>query len=311
MEMRPLGATGIEISVVGYGAWEAGGSEWGERTEDDVIVDAMLAAADAGMNWIDTAEAYGDGHSEELVGRALRARPEMLVFSKVAPFATGTRPEQVKRAIRGSLKRLGVDHVDLYQVHWPDEENVPVEDTWGAMAELVDEGLTRAIGVSNFDRGLVERCAPIRRVDAVQNQFSLLHRDDAAELLPWLADQNIAYLAYGPLAFGLLTGKITADTRFDDDDWRSGAGSFGYYRELFAPGKIEESLARVGRLRAIAERLGVELSELALRAAIDTPGVSGVIAGSRNPRHVKQNAAAGDLALDAPDLDEIIRAVGD
>jgi len=158
MRTKRLGAHGPEISVVGYGAWEAGGDVWGSPAEQEDIVAAMHAAIDAGMNWIDTAEAYGDGRSEELVGKVLRdRRGEAMVLTKVAPFASGAKAEDVRRAIVGSLARLDVDVIDLYQVHWPSHD-VPVEETWGGMAELVDEGLARFIGVSNFDRELVERC---------------------------------------------------------------------------------------------------------------------------------------------------------
>lgn len=307
MEMRRLGRHGPEVSVVGYGAWEAGGESWGTPKPDEVNLEAMRAALDAGMNWIDTAESYGHGHSEELVGRVVKERAgEALVFTKVAPFISGIRPEQVRSAVQGSLKRLGVETIDLYQVHWPDDA-VSIEDTWGAMAELVEEGLVRYIGVSNFDRELVERCMRIRHVDSVQNQFSLLWQEDRAELLPWLDEQGIGYLAYGPLAYGLLTGAITKDTTFDKDDWRSGTGQFGYYLELFAPGRLEPNLERVARLRSVAERLDVPITALTLRAELDLRGVTAVIAGSTDARHVRSNATAGDLKLDPETLAEIER----
>lgn len=310
MEQRRLGRNGPEISVIGYGAWEAGGAMWGDEAADEVTIAAMHAAIDAGMTWIDTAEAYGDGRSEELVGEVLAVRrDEVQVFTKVAPFASGTRPEQVHSAVRGSLKRLGIDRIDLYQVHWPDEEHVPIEDTWGAMAELQDEGLVASIGLSNVDRGLIERCLPIRHVDSVQNQYSLLHRDDD-ELLGWLQEHGIGYLAYGPLAFGLLTGAITTETRFDDDDWRSGVQwQLGYWKELFAPGKLEPNLERVERLRPIADDLGLDLATLALRAAIEAPGVTAVIAGSRNPAHVRANAIAGTARLEPSTAQEVAAAL--
>lgn len=310
MRTKRLGAHGPEISVVGYGAWEAGGDVWGSPVEQEDIVAAMHAAIDAGMNWIDTAEAYGDGRSEELVGKVLRdRRDEVMVFTKVAPFASGARAEDVRRAIVGSLARLDVEVIDLYQVHWPSRD-VPVAETWGAMAELVDEGLARFIGVSNFDRELVERCVRIRHVDSVQNHYSLLHADDRADLLPWLAERGIGYLAYGPLAFGLLGGSITRDTTFDDDDWRSGRRwRVEYYDELFSPGRFERNLDRVERLRPIADRLGVPLAALALAALTHTSGVTGVIAGSTKRDHVRENASAGDLRIDEATLDEIERAV--
>ncbi len=305
MEMRSLGRDGPQISVVGYGAWEAGGDVWGRGVSDDRVIEAIRSALDDGCNWIDTAEAYGDGRSEELVARAIEGRrDDVLIFTKVAPFVSGVRPEQVKRGIEGSLARLRTDHVDLYQIHWPDRK-VPIEETWGAMAELVDEGLTRHIGVSNFGRPLIERCLAIRQVDSVQNQFSLLAQRDRAELLPWLEESGIGYLAYGPLAFGLLTGTMTRDTTFEKDDWRRGDQGVSYYEQLFAPGTFEENVDKVERLKPLAERLGTDVATLSLRAALEIPGITGVIAGSRNPDHVRENAAAGDLELDDVTLKEI------
>lgn len=298
MQMRKLGSNGPEISVVGLGGWEAGGDHWGKRSDDDTIA-AMHAAIDAGMNWIDTAEAYGAGRSEELIGEVLRdRRDEVLVFTKVAHYASGVRPEDIRRAIGDSLKRLGTDRVDLYQIHWPAEHIVPIEEAWSTMAEIADEGLARLIGVSNFDRALVERCLAIRHVDSVQNKLSLLAQRDRNTLLPWLAGQGIGYLGYSPLAFGLLTGSITRETRFESDDWRSGQGNVGYYDEYFAPDVIGRYLDKVERLRTIAERLGVPTGTLALRAVIEIAGVTGVIVGSRDERHVRENAWAGQFRLD-------------
>ncbi len=301
MEMRKLGREGPAISVVGYGAWEAGGTDWGPNPSDDEVIAAIRAALDAGMNWIDTAEVYGDGRSEELVGRAVAGRrDEVLIFTKVAPEpeGSGLRPKQVRRAIRCSLRRLGVDHVDLYQVHWPDP-SVPVEETWGAMAELVGEGLARHVGVSNFDRGLVERCLGIRHVDAVQNELSLIERGDREALLPWLAERGVGYLAYAPLGYGILTGALGPGATFGEGDWRArGEGPF-------APGAFERNLELVDRLRAVADRLGLPLPVLALRWVVEQPGVSAAIAGSRNPDHVRTNARAGEVRLSPEALAEI------
>ncbi|HEX2069745.1 MAG TPA: aldo/keto reductase [Actinomycetota bacterium] len=305
---RKLGAHGPDISVIGYGAWEAGGEMWGGEVEDDRTRQAMETAIERGVDWIDTAEAYGDGRSEELVGEVIRRhRGEVRVFTKVAPFKSGLRPEQVKSAAEGSLKRLGVDHIDLFQIHWPDTDGVPIEDTWGAMARLQDEGLVGYLGVSNFHRELVERCLAIRHVDSVQNQYSLLHREDEADLLPWLEQRGVGYLAYGPLAYGLLTGTITKETRFDPGDWRSGRWNLGYYDELFAPGKLEPNLEIVTTLTKVAERVDLPLPTLALRAALAVPGVTAAIAGSRNPRHARMNAEAGDSELDPEVVAEIRR----
>ena len=309
MRTRTLGTDGPEISVVGFGAWEAGGSDWGPNASDDAVVDSMRSIFDVGINWIDTAEVYGQGRSEELVARAVAGRrDQVLIFTKVAPDdeGSGIRPEEIRTAIRGSLSRLQTDHVDLYQVHWPDDR-IPVEDTWGAMAEVVREGLALHIGVSNFDRQRIEKCLPIHPVTSVQNQFSLIHQEDRAELLPWLARQGIGFLAYSPLGFGLLSGALEPDATFHPGDWR-GRQRVGSTEEgvgPFSPGTFERNLERVERARSVAERLAIPVSTLALAWVVHQEGVTGAIAGSRNAAHVRSNAAAGDVTLDAPTLQAI------
>jgi aryl-alcohol dehydrogenase-like predicted oxidoreductase len=309
MKTRTLGTNGPQISVVGYGAWEAGGTDWGPNESDDAVVDSMRAIFDAGINWIDTAEVYGQGRSEELVARAVAGRrDEILIFTKVAPDdeGSGIRPEEIRKAIEGSLSRLQTDHVDLYQVHWPDDR-IPVEDTWGAMAELVREGSALHIGVSNFDRPRIERCLPIHPVTSVQNQFSLIHQDDRAELLPWLAGQGIGYLAYAPLGFGLLTRAVGHGTAIPEGDWRGRQRAGSTEEEIgpFSPGTFERNLERVERLGSVAEGLGIPVPTLALAWALHQEGATATIAGSRNPAHVRSNADAGDVTLDAPTLREI------
>ncbi|MFL5767827.1 MAG: aldo/keto reductase, partial [Actinomycetota bacterium] len=212
MRARTLGSSGPELSVIGFGAWEAGsGEEWGSARPDQHAIDAMHAGLEAGMNWIDTAEVYGDGHSEEVVGRAIASLPgDVLVATKLAPRPEGSgfRPEEVELGIRNSLKRLGLDSVDLYQLHWPDDTGVPIEDTWGAMADLVDQGLVGAIGVSNFDRELIERCEAVRHVDSLQPPLNML--DDAArhDVVPWCRGHGTGVVVYSPLASGLLAGSF-------------------------------------------------------------------------------------------------------
>jgi aryl-alcohol dehydrogenase-like predicted oxidoreductase len=305
MEMRKLGNQGPEVSVVGYGAWEAGGDFWGPNESDEAVLASMRAAIDAGMSWIDTAEVYGRGRSERLVGQAVAGRrQEVLVFTKVAPRpgGSGFEPGQVKKAIRASLDRLGMEYVDLYQLHWPDR-SVPLEDTWGAMAELMEDGLTRHIGVSNFNRSPVERCLEIRHVDSVQNKFSLLHREDRDDLLPWLHESGIGYLAYSPLGLGLLTGAITKETTFGDQDFRGGGR--GEAPRDFRPPNLARILKRVDKLRPIADRLGTTVAPLALRWVVEQTGVTAAIAGSRKADHVRSNSTAGDLRLDRQTLEEI------
>jgi aryl-alcohol dehydrogenase-like predicted oxidoreductase len=261
---RRLGSRGPEVSVIGFGAWEAGGDDWGPNESESAVIDAIRTGPDAGMTWIDTAEVYGDGVSERLVGRAMSGRSDVLIATKVAPEPAGSgfRPEQVRAACDGSLRRLGVDTIDLYQLHWPDERGVPIEETWGAMAALVDEGKVRWIGVSNFDRPLIERCLAIR------------------------------VLSYSPMGAGLLTGAVARDDAGRIDDWRAAEG-------LMHGPVFERALSIVDAMRPLAERLGITVAQLALTWNLAQPGVTAAIAGSRSPTHTRENAAAGDVDVDA------------
>jgi len=302
---RRLGSQGPEISVIGFGAWEAGlGPEWGEAPPTEQVVAAMRQAIDEGIDWIDTAEVYGDGRSEEVVAEAVRGRrDEVLIATMLAPAPEGTgfRPDEVARGCRRSLERLETDRIDLYQLPWPDDTGVPIEETWGAMAALVDEGLVRYIGVSNFDRALIERCEAIRHVDSAQQQFSMVTLEEA-ELIAWCGEVGTGVVTYGPLAFGLLTGAITMETTFSDGDHR---GEDETWDALFVPEQRARALTVVDAMRPIAERLGVSLAQLALAWNVYQPGVTAAIAGSRDATHVTSNAAAGALELDAQTLAEL------
>jgi len=308
MRRKKLGKQGPEISVVGFGAWEAGGDSYGPNESEDEVIEAIHAGLDAGIGWIDTAEVYGNGVSERIVGRALQGRrDDVFLATKVGPRPEGTgfAPDEIRRACRASLERLQTDRIDLYQLHWPDGGRVPLQETWEAMAGLVEEGLVRLIGVSNFPKPFIETCLSIRHVDSLQPNFSLLFLE-LRDIVRWCGEQGIGVVAYGPLAFGLLTGAIDHGTEFHPKDWRSGkAGDVGYHDRMFKPGKLERSLAVVDALRPIADRLGCTLSQLALAWVIHQDGVTSAIAGSRNPTHVRENAAAGDLELDEKTLTEI------
>jgi aryl-alcohol dehydrogenase-like predicted oxidoreductase len=306
MELRPLGSHGPLISVIGYGGWEAGGAEWGASPPDMELLAAIRAAFDAGITWVDTAEIYGDGRSEELIGRAIQGREEVMVFTKVAsaPRGTGFHPESIRRAAEGSLRRLGRDVIDVYQLHWLDETDVPLEETWGGMAALVDAGLVRWIGVSNFTAEAIERCERIRHVDSLQPHLSMLWQE-RLPLLSFCAGTGTGVIAYGPLAFGLLTGSITGQTSFAEDDWRSGRHGLRAYGQLFAPASLKANLEVVGALRPIADRLEVSLARLALAWILHQAGVTGAIAGSSSPNHIRENAAAAPMKLSTTDLAEI------
>ena len=301
MRRQQLGKQGPQISVIGYGAWEAGGTAWGPNESEQVVIDAIRAGLDAGIDWIDTAEVYGDGVSEFLVGQAIAGRrDDVTLATKVAPVPDGSgfAPAQVRGACEKSLGRLGTDRIDLYQLHWSDETGVPLEETWGAMAELQDAGLVRYLGVSNFDRGQIETCLAMRHVDSLQPEFSMLIRENG-DLIRWCGEQGVGVVTYGPLAYGVLTGAVTGESQFPDGDWRGREEADGPFVDL------EASLATVDRIRPVAERLGCGLAELALAWNVHQSGVTAAIAGSRNSEHVRTNAAAGDIELDDTTLEEL------
>ena len=224
---RPLGSTGLAITEVGFGAWAIGGGEWtyGWGSQDDASsIRALLHAAELGVNWIDTAPVYGYGRSEEVVGRALRQMPpgdRPLIFSKCGmlwdeadrfrdPLRT-LEPASIRRECEDSLRRLGLDTIDLWQFHWPDLTGVPVEDSWAEAVRLRDEGKVRHIGVCNFDVALLERCEPIAHVETVQSPFSMIRRETGGELRQWSLGHGSGLLCYSPMQSGVLTGGFTRE----------------------------------------------------------------------------------------------------
>ncbi len=301
MRTERLGTNGPELSIVGFGAWEASGDAWGPNESEPAVIDAMRAGLDAGMNWIDTAEVYGKGVSETIVGRAVAGRRDhVLIASKVAPSdeGSGFQPDQVKAACDESLNRLGIDVIDLYQLHWPDPGGTPVEDTWGAMVELLHAGKVRFLGVSNFDRELIERCEAIHHVDSLQQEFSMLALGDR-ELIRWCGHNGTGVVSYGPLGFGLLTGNISRDQAAKTSDWRRSDDG------PFKDENFDRDFAIVDGLRPIAGELGITMAQLALAWNAAQPGVTSAIAGSRNPDHARDNAAAGAVELDDATLGAI------
>lgn len=304
MKTQRLGASGPDLSVIGFGAWEASGTAWGPNTSETSVIEAMRAGFDAGMNWIDTAEVYGAGVSETIVAKAVDGRrSEVLVASKVAPASEGSgfAPDQVRGACTASLGRLGLDHLDLYQLHWPDETGVPIEDTWGAMTALQAEGLVRFIGVSNFDRALIERCEAIRHVDSLQQEFSMLALDDR-ELIRWCGEVGTGVVSYSPLGVGFLTGGLSRADAEAIADWRAEEG-------WTTPERLDGIFGLLDRLRPIADGLGISMAQLTLAWNHQQPGVTAAIAGSRSASHTRDNAAAGDVSLDDETLAAIETAI--
>lgn len=313
MQFRNLGSQGPGISVVGVGTWAIGGLGWGPQDDDESIA-ALHRALDAGINWVDTAAVYGFGHSEEIVGQVARERGEgVLVFTKCGrkwdadqrALVSDLRPASIRSELQQSLKRLGRDHVDLYQFHWPDTvTGTPVEESWATMADLVEEGTVRWAGVSNFGVDLLERCERIRHVDSLQPPLSLIARRALRELLPWCEAHGTGVIAYSPLQSGLLSGAFSIERRaqLTEDDWRRGSPDFSEPR-------LSANLALAERLRPIAERHGVEVAAVAVAWVLEQSGVTGAIVGARRPSQLDAWLAAGTLRLDADDLEEIAAVV--
>jgi aryl-alcohol dehydrogenase-like predicted oxidoreductase len=320
LKRRELGRSGLTITTVGFGSWAVGGGGWAfgwGPQDDEASVRAILHAVEAGVNWIDTASVYGLGHSEEVVGRALKAitaaeRP--LVFTKcglvwdpdrpLLPARRIAEPASLRRDCEASLKRLGVDSIDLLQIHWPDESGVPAEDSWGEMARLHDEGKVRAIGVSNYSVELLERCERVRHVDSLQPSFSLVFRGSASELIPWARAHGTGVIVYSPMASGILTDSFSRQrvAAMAANDWRSRAGHF-------TEPELSANLALRDALRPIAARHGTTVSAVAVAWALAWPGVSGAIVGARSADQVDGWLPAGSLELSSADLDEIATAI--
>ena len=317
---RPLGTSGMDITSVGFGAWAIGGGGWsfgwGAQNDSESIA-TMRHALDLGVNWIDTAAVYGLGHSEEVVGRLLREipaneRPHIftkcgLVWDDKDRMAMPKRvlkPESIRRECEASLRRLGVERIDLYQFHWPDETGTPIEDSWAAMGKLIDAGKVRAGGVSNFDVELLERCQSIRHVDSLQPPFSLINRAAAEEEIPWCAAHKTGVICYSPMQSGLLTDSFSADRlkTLAQDDWRR-------HSPDFQPPKLEQNLALRDSLKPIAKRHNTTVSCVSIAWVLARQGVTGAIVGARSPKQVEGWIGAASLQLTGQDLDEIAAAI--
>lgn len=317
---RALGSSGLEISTIGFGSWALGGGGWifGWGPQDDrQSIATMRHAIELGVNWIDTAAVYGLGHSEEVIRRLLHElHPGELpyIFTKcgvvwnekepMAQPARTLRPESIRRECEASLKRLGVERIDLYQFHWPDEGGTPIEDSWNTMLRLVEEGKVRAAGVSNFDVNLLERCERIRRVDSLQPPFSMINRSAAAKEIPWCAAHNTGVICYSPLQSGLLTDTFTESKvgSLATDDWRRRGAEF-------QQPNLRRNLALRDSLRELAEEYGTSVAAVAIAWVLAWPGVTGAIVGARSPEQVDQWIAAASLELAREDMDAIGDAI--
>jgi aryl-alcohol dehydrogenase-like predicted oxidoreductase len=309
MEYRQFGRTDLQVSAIGFGCWEIGGT-YG-RVDEAQFRQAVQRAIDSGINCFDTAEAYGMGVSEQALGRALGGRRrDVIVVTKFgvgyeqAPNRRDSSRQRVMASIEKSLRNLQTDHVDVYLVHWPDI-NTPLDETIGALDDIVRQGKARHIGVSNFRLSQLEACMRFRRIDVVQYGWHMFDRRMQSEIFPYCAANQLGVMAYGSLAYGMLTGAFDADMRFDESDWRSRGGNLGIInlaRALFGPEHFPRNLQTVEELKTLANGHGKTLPQFALRWALSNPVISTALVGFRQPAEVEENLGALDWTISAADM---------
>ncbi|MEJ2040605.1 MAG: aldo/keto reductase [Desulfosarcinaceae bacterium] len=301
MQLRSLNDTQIKISPIVMGTWQAGKAMW-TGIDDNETRRAIRAAYDAGINTFDTAEVYGNGHSERIVGQALKdVRSKVVLATKV--FSNHLKYDQVVEACERSLKNLDTDYIDLYQIHWPPgsfgHARIPLAETMKALSDLKDQGKIRAIGVSNFDRSQMHEAAQHGRLVSLQPPYSLFWRMVEKEAAPYCRENNMAILAYSPMAQGLLTGKFGPGHTFEKGDHRAA-------NRLFQPEHYERVQTALAQLRPMAEDKGISMGQLALAWVIAQPNTC-AIAGARNARQAEQNAGAAEVHLSREELETLDR----
>jgi aryl-alcohol dehydrogenase-like predicted oxidoreductase len=312
MNTKQLGNSDLYITPVGFGSWAVGGSGWqfgwGQQDDDDSIA-AIHRALELGVNWIDTAAVYGLGHSEEVVTRALASwtgsRP--YVFTKCGLRWDGQgqthrvlTADSIRRECEDSLRRLKVDAIDLYQIHWPVENTDELEEGWSAMAELQQEGKARWIGVSNFNVEQMNRAQDIAPITSLQPPYSLVHPEVESEILPFCEDEGIGVIVYSPMASGLLTGAMTREriAKLPEDDWRK------FDHDFYEP-RLSANLALVERLREVGKRSGHSPGAVAVAWTLQDPAVTAAIVGARRPEQVDDTVVAATIQLTESDLEKI------
>ena len=309
MEKRKLGFTDIELTIIGFGAWAIGGDgwqfSWGPQDDAESMA-TIRRALDLGINWIDTAPAYGLGRSEEVVGRAIKGRrDEVIIATKCGmdwddqgTVRRDSRPSRIRREVEDSLRRLDVDVIDLYQIHWPDP-HTPLEESWGTMADLIYEGKVRAIGVSNFTVPQLQRAMRVAPVASLQPPYNLMNRDVEADLLPFCRENNIGVVAYSPMQSGLLTGRFDP-ARLTEDDWR--------LRD-FSEADFARARMLSSQLSPLAEEHGYSMAQLAVAWVNAQAGLTASIVGARRPDQIEETVRAAEWALNGQHLEAIESAI--
>ena len=312
MEHRAFGRTGLDVSAIGFGCWEIGGT-YG-RIDAARFERAVGEAIDSGVTCFDTAEAYGMGVSEEALARALAGRRDNVVIAtkfgvgyEEMPNRRDSSRARVLASIDKSLARLRTDHVDVYLVHWPDP-NTPLDETMRALDDIVRQGKARHVGVSNFRPAQIEEAMRLRRIDVVQYGWNMFDRRMQAEIFPYCATHGVGVMAYGSLAYGMLSGTFHAGMSFDENDWRAKGGNLGnlnLFRTLFGPEHFARNLAAVEELKALAATYGKSLPQFALRWTMSNPAIATALVGFRTPDEVSENLGALGWTISAADMAQI------
>ncbi len=311
MKTKRLGNSELWVTPIGLGTWAIGGGDnpygWGAQDDEDSIR-TIQHAVDVGINWIDTAKGYGHGHSEEIVGQALKGRRDKvniatkcgILWKEDGSDIYGhLKAESIKREVESSLQRLQTDVIDLYQIHWPlpDED---IEEGWQAISDLIDEGKVRYGGVSNFNVDQLKRIAPIRQVTSLQPPYSMIKPEIESGILPYCAQQNIGVIVYSPMQAGLLSGKFTPEraAKLPADDWRKGDPNF-------QDPILSINLEMVAALQSIAERNGISMAVLAIAWTLRRPEVTAAIVGARRPSQIEETVKAGEVELSSAEWQEV------
>lgn len=306
MQKRKLGKDGPELTVIGFGAWAIGGPwqfGWG-KVDDAESMEAIKAAYENGINWIDTAAVYGFGHSEEVVGKAVEGfRDKIFIATKCGLVNDGTgtalnnlQPQSIRSEIEASLRRLKTDYVDLYQIHKPDP-NVLLEESWETMMRIKEEGKARYIGVSTYDVSMMERCGKVYPVQSLQPSYSMVKRDAEIENLPYCLQNEIGVVAYSPMQAGLLTGKFDI-VKIAEDDWRR-------KNPFFAEPQLSNILKFVERLKPIADNQNKTVGHLAIAWVLKNPAITSAIVGARKKEQVLENVKAAEYVVSDDEMKEI------
>ncbi|MEH2198385.1 aldo/keto reductase [Nostoc sp.] len=316
MQTKQLGNSELHITPIGFGAWAIGGGGWafGWGAQDDrESIEAINRALDLGVNWIDTAAIYGLGHSEEVVAKALKGRSSRpyiftkcsMIWDEKGEIGRSLKADSVRREVEASLRRLDIETIDLYQIHWPNPDS-DIEEGWTTLAKLKDEGKVRYIGVSNFNVEQLKRIQNIAPVTSLQPPYSLVKPDVEKEILPFCKENNIGVIVYSPMQSGLLTGKMTSErvANLPDDDWRKESSEFQEPR-------LSRNLKLVEVLQQIGKQHDRSAGEVAIAWTLNNPAVTAAIVGARNPQQVDGIIAAGEFRLNQQELEQIGAFLGE